>query len=121
MKSDVKIDGVEVLSLEIKLYGERENNTEIDLGGLTLSNNGREYILDVVQSFTTVEGGFTTIRCELERDNETFPDCKYDLTATDLMSYVKPVFYINSELEIENMTLFVKNGNMTKAINVIAD
>jgi hypothetical protein len=45
-----KIDGVTILGLEIKLYGEIQEDNQIDLGALTLRNGGREYILDTVQS-----------------------------------------------------------------------
>ena len=91
-----EIDNVEILSLEIELYGERTNTTEIDLGALYLSCEGREYILDVTQSYTTIEGGFTHIRCDLERDDDTFPpsEHKYDLKNVDLLVGILMLVFI---------------------------
>lgn len=120
-----KIDNVEIISLTAVLYGERNDEHEIDLGSLTIKREGREYILDVVQSYTEVKDGFTTIETDLERDDETFAECPYDITAEDMMAddlFVE--FYIASDLEVENLTLFVRFGGengMTKAINVVED
>jgi len=60
-----KIDNVEIISLTAVLYGERNDEHEIDLGSLTIKREGREYILDVVQSYTEVKDGFTTIETDL--------------------------------------------------------
>jgi hypothetical protein len=120
----LNIDGVEILSLEIELYGERTDEHEIDLGALYLSNEGREYVLDATQSYTTVEGGFTKIKVDLEVDFDTFPksDHPYDLTATDLFdNSLKASFYIASDLSVESISLFVKQDGCTKAIDVIQD
>lgn len=124
---DLKIDGVEILGVTIVLYGERTDNDEIDLGALTLKREGREYILDVVQSYTNVEDGFTTIETDLEKDEDTFDECPYDLTAEDLMSSdLVAEFFIGGDFTptIEHMTLFVRFGGengMTKAINVVEE
>jgi hypothetical protein len=118
-----EIDGIEVLSLEVELYGELSDTDEIDLGALYLSCDGREYILDVTQSYTTIEGGFTHIRCDLERDDDTFPpaDHKYDLKGVDLMmGSIKANFYIASDLPIEKISFFVRGG-FTRAIDVIQE
>lgn len=115
-----EIDNVEILSLEIELYGERSNTDEIDLGALYLSCDGREYILDVTQSYTTIEGGFTHIRCDLERDDDTFPpsEHKYNLRGTDLLiRNVDASFYIASDLPVEKISFFVRGG-FTRAIDV---
>lgn len=114
----LKIDGVTILGLEIELYGEKTQENEIDLGALTLRNEGREYILDAVKSYITTEGGFTTIEVELEKDEETFSDCKYDLQGSDLENGMDAEFYISSDLNVEYITLFVKSGDCTKAIDV---
>jgi len=117
-----EIDGVEILSLEVVLYGERSNTDEVDLGAVTLTHEGREYILDVTQSFTCTGDGFTQIECRLERDDDTFPDCKYDLTAVDLMlGDVDATFYISSDLPVEEINLFVRQGDCTKAIDVVQE
>jgi hypothetical protein len=117
------IDNVEILSLNIVLVGKIDEET--DLGAVTISRDGREYILDVCQSYSTFEDGLTSIETDLERDDMIFDDCPYDITAVDLMSNdLKVEFYISIENEIESMTLFVRFGGvngMTKAINVIKD
>jgi hypothetical protein len=117
------IDGVEILSLDIVLVGEKD--VETDLGAVTISCEGREYILDVCQSYSKFENGLTTIETDLERDDEVFGECPYDITAVDLMSSdLKVEFYIATENEIESMTLFVRFGGvngMTKAIDVIQE
>jgi hypothetical protein len=119
------IDGVEILGVTIKLLGEITDNDEIDLGAVTIKRDDREYILDVTQSYTNTDGGFTTIETALERDDEYFSDCPYDIPAVDLMSNELVVeFYIASDLPIESLTLFVKFGGedgMTKAIDVVED
>ena len=120
----MKIDNVEILGLTIVLYGEVKKDEDVDLGSLTIARDGREYILDVCQSYTIFDGGFTTISAELIKDEEIFGECPYDITAEDLMSNdLKVEFYIGGTFSanIENMTLFVKFGGengMTKAIDV---
>ena len=114
------IDGVEILALDVVLYGEITNTDKIDLGAVYLSNKGRKYVLDVTRSTTTIDGGFSTIRCELEKDEDTFPveEHLYDLTATDLGVNPEATFYIASDLPIEHITLFVRRGDCTIAIDV---
>jgi outer membrane receptor for monomeric catechols len=88
-----KIDGVTILGLEIKLYGEIQEDNQID-------------------------GGFTTIDVKLEKVEEIFSDCKYDLIATDFMN-LNGEFYISSDLNVETITLFVKfDGGLTQAIDI---
>ena len=118
------IDGVEILSLDIVLVGEKD--VETDLGAVTISCEGREYILDVCQSYSTFENGLTTIETDLERDDEIFVECPYNITAVDLMmsSDLKVEFYIATENEIESMALFVRFGGvngMTKVIDVVQE
>lgn len=96
-------------------------NTDLNLGSLTLSCGGREYILDPVQSYRTFERGETTVEVQLERDDETFPDCPYDLTDVDLYdSNLKAEFFLESEesFDLRCMFLFVTNGEKVKAIDV---
>jgi len=119
-----KIDGVEILGVTIVLYGEIEKDECVDLGALTIKRDGREYILDVCQSYTTFKGGFTTIETDLVKDEETFSECPYDITAMDLMSDDLDIqFFIDGTFSpsIEYITLFVRFGGingMTKAIEV---
>ena len=122
--SNPKIDGVEILGVTVVLYGEIEENETVDLGALTIKRDGREYILDVVQSYKEFKGGFTTIETDLEKDEDTFGDCPYDITSTDLMSDDLDIeFFIDGDFSanIEHITLFVRFGGengMTKAIDV---
>ena len=115
------IDKVKILSLEIKLYGDREQDQEYDLGALTLKREGREYILDSVSHVWEEQGGFSTIHVGLKRDDESFSTCEYDLKGSDFMyKDLEAEFYLGGTFSssIEQMTLFVKSGDMTQAINV---
>lgn len=116
----IKIDGVEIIGLEIELYGEQTLGDEIDLGALTLRSGEREYILDTIESSIAVQAGMTNISVKLGEDREIFSECKYDLTSKDLMFGVNGEFYINSgDLVVESITLFVKfNDTSTKAIDI---
>ena len=113
---------VEILGLTINLFGVRDESDDTpDLGSVTLSRDGREYILDVCQSYTT-EKGDTEIECDLEVDKDLFEDCAFDLTPTDLYSRdLKAEFYIATELEIDCMTLYVRHNGCTKAIDLEQD
>jgi hypothetical protein len=117
------MENVEILGLTVNLFGVRTEDMDTpDLGAVTLSKDGREYILDVCQSYTDESSGDTEIKCDLEVDKDIFEDCEFDLTATDLMSSdLLAEFYIATELEIDSMTLFVKIGSMTKAIDLEQD
>ena len=119
----LKIDDVEILSLDVVMYGERTNIHEIDLGSLTLKNNGRGYTLDAIRSITTIDGGFSTVSIELEKDVDTFPETEtlYDLKTLDLLYGVDATFYIASDLPIEHITLFVRYKGMTQAIEVVQE
>jgi hypothetical protein len=122
--SNPKIDGVEILGVTVVLYGEIEENEHVDLGALTIKRGNREYILDVVQSYRKFEGGFTTIETDLEKDEDTFDECPYDITSEDLMSDDLDIeFFIDGDFSanIEYITLFVRFGGengMTKAIDI---
>jgi hypothetical protein len=124
MKANEFIDGVEILGVTVVLYGEIEENEHVDLGALTIKRGNREYILDVVQSYRKFEGGFTTIETDLEKDEDTFDECPYDITSEDLMSDDLDIeFFIDGDFSanIEYITLFVRFGGengMTKAIDI---
>jgi hypothetical protein len=111
------IDDVEIISLDIVLVGEKD--VETDLGAVTISREGREYILDVIQSYSDFEDGLTNIETDLIRDDETFDECPYDITAEDLLSDdLKVEFYIATDNEIQSMQLLIKVGEELKTINV---
>jgi hypothetical protein len=116
----LNIDGVEILGFETVLYGEREDEHDIDLGGLYFECEGRKYALDVIQSYSNIDAGFTTIKMDLEvfEDDEDEDDLN-NLTATDLYSSnLKVEFYIRSDLNVETITLFVRRNGCTRAIDV---
>lgn len=119
----MKIGDVTILSVDVELYGGRNSSEDYDFGALYLELEGRKYILDTVQTFWTEEGGFSTVECSLEKDEETFEEtgCKYDLDDTDILdSNLKAEFYIGGSFSnsVEKITLFVKYGEMTVAIDV---
>ena len=83
-----KIDGVEILNLEFVMDGKRNETEDYDFGSLTLKHDGREYILDTVQTYWSDKHGVLTVTVELEQDLDTFPKpfaSNYDLKATDLI------------------------------------
>ena len=111
------IDGVEIIGVEIELIGEKDEET--DLGAVTISRDGREYILDVIQSYSDFEDGITSIDTDLILDDETFDECPYDITKEDLFSDdLKVELYIATDNEIKSMVLVIKFGDEIKTINV---
>lgn len=99
----------------------------INLGGMTLRKEGREYMLDTVSSkiYPSGDGG-TTVECSLdsvEGSKETFGDGGYDLTENDLMSRnldLAELFiefeddtekgFIDYEGDVESITLYTRHG-----------
>ena len=84
------IQGVNIHNLEIVIVGTKERS-DIDLGALTLSVDDREFILDVVQSYSDVtedlQGNpIMRISCDLEVDDDIFEDCPYNITKEDLLN-----------------------------------
>jgi len=120
----MKIDEVEVLGVDIVFDGKIDYGV-VNWGSITLQNDGREFILDPYQSNILFEDGQTTISSDLHKDEETFPDCKWDLTKTDLHGKLDvAVMYVDEfDEEPESITLFVKfiskdGTGMTKAIDL---
>jgi hypothetical protein len=115
------MDDVKILGVEVVIDG-NHLSTEIDFGALTLSRDGREYIVDGVQSYRDFNNGETTISIDVKVDREVFCDCKYDLKETDLFaSDLSATFFFSCDEEWESGTLFVKIGNLTKAIDLTLD
>ena len=108
--------------IQLEIFLDRLIQNTANLGALTLSRDGREYILDVVSSNTYGEpdcGEATEIYCALEIDEDTFDECKYDLTAEDLLAEdLKAEFYIgcnDEDFEVVIMELvFEIDGNRHK-------
>lgn len=115
------MENIEFLGVTIVIDGNHEN-TEMDLGSITLSLDGREYKLDPTQSYRNFEHGLTNISVDVEVDKETFPDCKFDLEAVDLMdSNLDAKFYFSCDEDWEHATLFIKSNGCTKAIDLKLD
>jgi hypothetical protein len=97
------MDDVKFLGVEVVIDG-NHLSTEIDFGALTLSRDGREYIVDGVQSYRDFNGE-TTISIDVKVDREVFCDCKYDLKETDLFA---------SDLSATFFLVVMKNGNLVR-------
>jgi hypothetical protein len=120
----LNIKGVEILGLTINLLGVRNIEEDYDFGALTLKCEGREFILDVCQTYWDESSGDCEIKCDLEIDKDVFEDCKYDLEAVDLYNdELVAQFYIGGTFSniIDYMTLFIKHNGSTKAIDVIQE
>ena len=119
------IDDVEISHVTITISKEVEV-TLLDLGSVTLSCEGREYILDISDSGWDFEDGVTEITCGLKTfdDEDIFEECSFDLTGEDLFSScLKGTIFVGDEERVtegEDMTatLFVKSGGCTKAIDL---
>jgi hypothetical protein len=124
------MDEIIFLGVEVVIDG-NHLDTEIDLGAVTLSKEGRSYIVDAVQSYRNFEDGQTTISIQVEADKELFDEqSKFDLEPIDLHSPdLVATFYFycgdedDEDYEWEHATLFVKFGKegTTKAIDLIVD
>ena len=119
------IDDVEISHVTITISKE-VGVTLLDLGSVTLSCEGREYILDISDSSWDFEEGFTEITCGLKTfdDEDIFEECSFDLTGEDLFSsFLKGTIFVGDEERVtegEEMTatLIVKSGGCTKAIDL---
>ena len=84
-----EIKGVNIHNLEVVVKGHVPRH-DIDLGALTLSVDGREFILDVVQTYSDetedMDGNpILRISCDLESDETLFDECPFDITKEDLL------------------------------------
>lgn len=119
------IDDVAISHVTITISKEVEV-TLLDLGSVTLSCEGREYILDISDSCWDFENGFTEITCGLKTfdEDDIFEECKFDLTKDDLFSYsLNGTIFVGDDERItegEEMTatLIIKSGECTKAIDL---
>lgn len=96
---------------------------EYDLGAITLKRSTRTLMLDVVQSYTNDENNHTTIECDVEYDEDVFNGKYRDLKESDLLGLDEARLYIGHDWEVEpdSMTLFVKSGGSTRAIELEID
>jgi hypothetical protein len=117
------IEGVEFLGVTISFEVPVDRDL-YDLGSVQLEKDGRNFVLDVTES--TLSDDEDEIECVIEVDTETFPvgeEYNYELMASDFVNGLKGTLYIGDEYEEEPqyMTLFVKIGGMTKAIELKID
>ena len=109
-----------IIETEIVLIG-NQLDTELDYGAITLKNDGREFILDVIQTvrhYNDIEM-LTTIDVQLEIDKDLFEDCKFDLTDLDLLSSnlsAEMFFRIDDERDIKSMIMFIEVRQTRKPI-----
>lgn len=104
-----EIEGVNIHNLEVVIKGHPQRH-DVNLGALTLSVDGREFILDVVQTYSDetedLEGNpILRISCDLEADDDVFDECPYDITKDDLLDcehndLVRELF-VDGEVEFE--------------------
>ena len=96
---------------------------QYDLGVLTLKRSTRTLMLDVVQTYSNDENHHTTIECDLEYDEDLFSDKYKDLKESDLLGLDEATLFIGHDWEVEpdSITLFVKSGGSTRAIDLQID
>lgn len=93
------IDDIAISHVTITISKEVEV-TLLDLGSVTLSCEGREYILDTSLSWWDFEDGVTEITCGLKTfdEDDIFEDCKFDLTRDDLLSsFLSGTIFVGDE------------------------
>lgn len=119
------IEGVTFGNIEVVISGKRDCSKDYDFGALTLKCEDREFILDVVQSYTDEVGdGTTRITLEVESDEDIFSDCPYNLTKQDLLGcehneLVKELFIGGTfENEIVSITFFFEIDGQDYSISV---
>ena len=96
-------------------------NEEVNIGSVNLACEGREYAIDVVQSYWYNEDGQEHIELKLCENREELDDCNYQLRDEDFHNpnLVGDIFIDGDfEANIEHATLFIKQGEMTKAIDL---
>ena len=115
------MEGIDYLYLELLVEGPVEIGN-INLGAITIKKEDRECIIDIVRSKFVYEDGITTITCEVEEDADVFTECKYDLTAKDLIFNDSAEVFVGTENNSEvdyipfRQTLYVKHNNNDFAI-----
>ena len=116
-----KVLTADIVGAELRFRGDMSyGDFEEGFGAIKLSNGGRSYVLDVIQSYCTNEMDETIFELELEEDEKTFADCKYDLTDADLSDEnLEATIYIgdfSNELISANL-IVILNGKI-KSINL---
>lgn len=133
------ISNQNISDFEFTLFLEIEGNVvntrhDLSIGSLTMIDEEKTYVIDQNQSYTTYleDKNVTVIECHFPqqhfeiledgtRYNEDFPDCKFDLSVTEMLNATK-ILWLEGEMdaEIKNMTLKGKlNETYSFTSNVI--
>lgn len=108
-----------ITGIEFDIYG---GIIDIDIGSVTLKRNGREYIVDIIESEHYGDNNFASFKCKAEKATlEDFPDCKFDFLATDLIYPLDTCsIYIGGDHvgEVENMSIAFK---VNDSITIVKD
>lgn len=103
-----KIKGVNIHNVEVLIKGTKERH-DIDLGALTLRVDDREFILDVVQSYSDETEDGLIISCDLEVDEDTFDECPYNITKDDMLDCehndMVRELYVGGEVDFEVVSI----------------
>jgi len=99
---------------------------DIDVGALTVTRNGRNFIWDSCSTEFYEYKGETTAICKMGVDKELFEEGEtynYQLTAIDLLaakSQIHSTFYVGGDYtaNILSITAFFKIGRLTVCIDV---
>lgn len=101
------------------LFNKNIEEEEIDLGSLRLVCDDRNYLLDVIQSYRTID----YIECDLAEDREELNDSNYNFTKEDLLSpNFKTLFFMaydSDNLIVDEIQLHVKLSDTTELITNI--
>lgn len=122
------MNGVIFLGVDIN-FGCFIDRDDYELGSIKLDLDGRNYILDVINSFINdgIDEEHSIISCEVSKDLEVFPiddENNYQLTADDLLSdNIKGSMYIGDDYDIvpESIILFLNVRGTLREINLIVE
>ena len=91
---------------------------DVDIGALMLRRQGREYALDITASDVALSNVNKIITGKVEKDIDTFFECKYDLTTADLTSPdLEATLFISND-EFKSMIFSVVVESNTYLFNV---
>jgi len=115
----MKVGDTEILGIDLKFEIEPDSSS-FDFGTLTLQKDGRERKFDT--SFNDYNHYAIAVNV-FEGDDGVFDDCKQDLTEADLYDLDVAELFIGEEYdeEPESITLFVRSGSCTRAIDLKKD
>ena len=88
----------------INMAGKQDPNEDYNFSSITLECEGRECGLDVTKSTSDYreKGDYTNYQMYLDKDEEIFDECLYDLTLEDMSNpNLKVSFWIDGTFENE--------------------